>query len=88
MDVVKEALLHYRSMWSMWLELKHTTEAERELARTKIELIDRELSPREITLRRSSEPRPAFEPPADKLVHHPDCLLVDGHDGKCVGVPE
>lgn len=44
LNVVKEALVHYRSMWAWWLELKMTTEAERELARTKIALIDRELA--------------------------------------------
>ena len=43
LSVVKEALAHYRSMWAMWLELSMTTEAERELARMKIALIDREL---------------------------------------------
>ena len=43
LGVVKEALVHYRSMWAMWLELRMTTETERELARVKIALIDREL---------------------------------------------
>ncbi|AHG24443.1 hypothetical protein PBI_OAKER_52 [Mycobacterium phage Oaker] len=73
MDVIKEALLHYRSMWSMWLELKHTTEAERELARVKIALIDAELTRRNesavaepkkrMTLRKLGELHPAFMSP-------------------------
>ncbi|ACF05148.1 gp51 [Mycobacterium phage Predator] len=63
MDVVKEALLHYRSMWAMWLELKHTTDAERELARLKIALIDAELNPSGPTLRPTGNVYPAFNPP-------------------------
>lgn len=44
MDVVREALLEYRQKWVGWLSLMHTTSAEKQLARLKIELIDRELS--------------------------------------------
>lgn len=73
LGVVKEALVHYRSMWAMWLELRMTTEAERELARVKIALIDRELlsmaeaeGQRRVTaalgaLRPSGPAQPAFE---------------------------
>jgi hypothetical protein len=43
LDVTREALTFYRKMWSTWLELILTTDAERELARTKIALIDKEL---------------------------------------------
>lgn len=74
LSVVKEALVHYRSMWAMWLELRMTTEAERELARMKIALIDRELlSMAEAegqsrvaaafgSLRPSGPAQPAFDP--------------------------
>jgi hypothetical protein len=41
--MLKEALEAYRKSWEMWLSLKHTTENEKELARTKIRLIDVEL---------------------------------------------
>lgn len=89
MDVVKEALLHYRSMWAMWLELKHTTEAERELARLKIAMIDAELSPEPsgLTLRPSGPPKPAFETglgsALDKLVpmDHTSELIRCGNEG-------
>lgn len=43
MDVIREALLHYRAKWELWPELIHTTDAERELAKIKIALIDKEL---------------------------------------------
>jgi hypothetical protein len=43
LDIVREALLAYRQQWAAWLRLKLTTEAERELAQTKIALIDKEL---------------------------------------------
>jgi hypothetical protein len=44
MDVIKEALLAYRAQWEPWLWLILVTDAERELARLKIALIDRELA--------------------------------------------
>lgn len=50
-------------MWAMWLELKHTTDAERELARLKIALIDAELNPSGPTLRPTGNQHPAFNPP-------------------------
>jgi len=43
MNIVREALLSYRVQWEMWLKLSQTTDAERELARIKIQLIDQEL---------------------------------------------
>lgn len=43
MNVTREALLHYRDKWTLWLSLLHTTDSERELARLKIALIDKEL---------------------------------------------
>lgn len=39
-NIVREAMLSYRRQWEVWFELIHTTDAERELARVKIELID------------------------------------------------
>jgi len=42
-EIVREALLAYRDRWTSWLNLWHTTEAERELAKVKIALIDQEL---------------------------------------------
>lgn len=43
LDIVREALLHLRGTYRMWLSLKHTSEMERRLAAVKIALIDREL---------------------------------------------
>lgn len=43
LNITREALLFYRERWSSWLKLALTTGAERELARTKIALIDKEL---------------------------------------------
>lgn len=43
-QTVVEALEHYREKWQMWLELIHTTDHERELAHTKIRLIDNALN--------------------------------------------
>lgn len=39
-EVICEALASYRAQWAWWLKLKVTTENERELASTKIALID------------------------------------------------
>lgn len=43
MTIVREALFAYREKWASWLRLRHTTEAEKELAKLKIALIDQEL---------------------------------------------
>jgi len=43
LDVTREALLALRSQYLHWLDLQHTTLAERRLAQTKIALIDVEL---------------------------------------------
>ena len=43
LDITGEALKFYRTHLENWLKLKLATDAERELARTKIALIDREL---------------------------------------------
>jgi hypothetical protein len=44
LDIVREALLSYRRWYSTWLEMRLTTDAEKQLATLKIALIDRELS--------------------------------------------
>ena len=44
LDITREALLHYREKWQLWLTLIHTTDAERQLAQLKVALIDRELA--------------------------------------------
>jgi hypothetical protein len=40
MDVILEALGIYRSQWEWWLTSLHATDAERELARIKLAMID------------------------------------------------
>jgi hypothetical protein len=45
-DTVGEALAAYRAQWEPWLWLRLVTDAERELARLKIALIDAELAAR------------------------------------------
>jgi len=47
-DIAREALLNYRRQWQAWLELEHTTDAERQLAELKIALIDQELASGEL----------------------------------------
>lgn len=44
LNIIEEALQHYRRQWEWWLSLLHTTDAERELARVKIALIDAEIA--------------------------------------------
>jgi hypothetical protein len=44
LNVTREALTVYRRQWEWWLQAMHTTDAERELARMKIALIDAELA--------------------------------------------
>ena len=43
LDIVTEALGHLRGHYTMWLELKLTTPAERRLAAMKIALIDEQM---------------------------------------------
>jgi hypothetical protein len=43
-DVVREALLHYRGVWMWWLSARGTTDTERQLANMKLALIDKELA--------------------------------------------
>lgn len=44
LDITGEALAAYRQRWAAWLNLSQTTDAERELAATKIALIDTQLA--------------------------------------------
>ena len=43
LDIVREALLNYRHQWVWWLSAEHSSDAERELARMKLAVIDRAL---------------------------------------------
>ena len=42
-EITREALLHLRGVYEIWLRLKLTTPNERELAELKIKLIDNAL---------------------------------------------
>ena len=44
LETIRESLLHVRTQYGYWLDLRLTTEAEKELARTKIRMIDDALS--------------------------------------------
>lgn len=42
-EITREALLHLRGVYEIWLRLKLTTDTEKELAELKIKLIDNAL---------------------------------------------
>ena len=46
LDIVGEALQHLRDKYVVWIRLRRSTEAEVELAKIKISLIDKEMAER------------------------------------------
>lgn len=46
LDIVGEALAHLRDKYVVWIRLRRSTEAEVELAKIKISLIDKEMAER------------------------------------------